>query len=105
VDSRTFAIGAAPVGATMDLQRWQANMFKLAPAGCTDSNPPTHATLSGDNALTWTASCSDGNAIKLAVIHGGRGYMMLFDSPTGADWADNWRAFNTLVSSFRFEGS
>jgi len=31
--------------------------------------------------------------------------MMLFDSPTGADWADNWRAFNTLVSSFRFEGS
>ena len=80
-------------------------MFKLAPAPCTDSDPPTETTLGGENALTWTATCSDGNAIKLAVLHGRRGYMMLFDSPTDADWEDNWRAFNTLIGSFRFEGS
>jgi hypothetical protein len=105
VDGRTWAIGATPVDATIDLQRWQAKMFKLAPAPCTDSAPPTKTAIGGEDALAWTATCSDGNAIKLAVLHGGRGYMMLFDSPTDADWKDNWEAFNTLTGSFRFEGS
>jgi hypothetical protein len=105
VDGRTFAIGAAEVDATIDLARWQAMMVDLAPAICTDSDPPTGAALGGVEALTWTASCSDGNAIKLALLHAGRGYMVLFDSPTSAEWDDNWRAFETLIDSFRFEES
>ncbi|HEX7172330.1 MAG TPA: hypothetical protein VF365_06975 [Candidatus Limnocylindria bacterium] len=103
VDGRTFAIGAVEVDATMDLAQWQAMMVELAPAICTDSAPAAEATLDGEEALTWTASCSDGNAIKLAVLHGGRGYMVLFDSPTSEDWDDRWRAFDTLIGSFRFE--
>lgn len=102
VDGRTFAIGAVEVDATMDLARWQAMMVELAPSICTDSDPPAEATLDGEQALTWTASCPDGNAIKLGVLHGGRGYMVLFDSPTSEDWDDRWRAFDTLIRSFRF---
>jgi hypothetical protein len=105
VAGRTFAIGAAEVDKTMDLARWQARMVELAPAICTESEPPTRAALGGAEALAWTGSCADGNAIKLALIHAGRGYMVLFDSPTTAAWDDNWRAFETLTGSFRFEGS
>ena len=103
VDGRTFAIGSKEVDATMGLAQWQAMMVELAPASCTDSNPPADATLDGEEARTWTASCYDGNAIKLAVLHGGRGYMVLFDSPTSAAWDDSWRAFDTLIGSFRFD--
>lgn len=102
VDGRTLAIGAAEVDATMALAQWQAMMVELAPAICTDSDPPAEATLDGEKALTWTASCFDGNAIKLAVLHGGRSYMVLFDSPTSEEWDDRWRAFDTLIGLFRF---
>lgn len=87
----------------MALAHWQAMMVELAPAICTDSKPPAEATLDGEEALTWTATCSDGDAIKLAVLHGGRGYMVLFDSPTSENWDDRWRAFDALIGSFRFE--
>src|SRR5215211_2804397 len=71
VDGRTFAIGAAKVDGTMDLARWQAKMRQLAPAICTDSDPPTVDALGGAKALAWTGTCADGNAIKLALLHAG----------------------------------
>jgi hypothetical protein len=57
-------------------------------------------TIGGEDALEWTASCSDGyNVIKLAALYGGRGYVVLFASSSDG-LADNQTAFDSLMSSF-----
>ena len=106
VDGRTLVVGATGVDAAMDLARWRARIVELAPAVCHDSEAATEVTIGGEDALEWTASCSDGfNVIKLAALHGGRGYVVLFASPSSDGLADNQTAFDSLMSSFEYVGS
>jgi hypothetical protein len=106
VDGREFVVGATAVDSAMDLARWRARIVELAPAVCHDSEAATEVTIGGEDALEWTASCSDGfNVIKLATLHGGRGYVVLFASPSNDGLADNQAAFDSLMSSFEYVGS
>lgn len=106
VDGRTLVVGATAVDSAMDLARWRARIVELAPAFCHDSEAATEVSIGGENALEWTASCSDGfNVIKLAALHGGRGYVVLLASPSSDGLADNQTAFDSLMSSFEYVGS
>jgi hypothetical protein len=106
VDHRTLVVGATAVGSSMDLARWRARMVKLAPDVCQDSAAARKVTIGGGDALEWTASCSDGyEVIKLAALHGGRGYVVLFASPSSDGLADNQTAFDSLMRSFEYVGS
>jgi hypothetical protein len=106
VDGRTLVVGATTVDSAMDLARWRARMVELAPSVCHDSAAAAEATLGGEDALAWTAACSDGySVIKLAALHGGRGYVVLFASPSSDGLADNQTAFDSLMSSFEYVGS
>jgi hypothetical protein len=103
---RVLVVGATAVDAAMDLAQWRARMVELAPSICHESAAATEATLGGEHALAWTAACSDGyNVIKLAALHGGRGYVVLFASPPSDGLADNQTAFDSIMSSFAYVGS
>jgi hypothetical protein len=106
VGLRTLVVGATAVESSMDLARWRARMVELAPDVCQDSEAARRVTIGGGDALEWTASCSDGyQVIKLAALHSGRGYMVLFASPGGGGLADDQTAFDSLMSSFEYLGS
>jgi hypothetical protein len=106
VDGRTLVVSATAVDPTMDLARWRARMVELAPGVCDESPAATRVTIGGEDALEWTASCSDGfKVIKLAALHGGRGYVVLLASPTSDGLAANQAAFDSLMSSFEYVGS
>ena len=106
MNGRTLVVGATAVDSAMDLARWRARIVELAPAVCHDVEAATEVTIGGENALEWTASCSDDfNVIKVAALHGGRGYVVLFASDSSAGLADNQTAFDSLMSSFEYVGS
>lgn len=106
VDDRTLVVGATAIDSGVALARWQAYLVKLAPAVCQESEAATTVTIGGEDALEWTASCADGfNVIKLAALHGGQGYVVLFASPSSDGAADNQAAFDSLMSSFEYVGS
>jgi hypothetical protein len=106
VDHRTLVVAATAVDSAMDLARWRARIVKLAPPVCDESEAATKVKIGGEDALEWTASCSDGfHVIKLAALHGGRGYVVLFASPSSDALADNQTAFDSLMSSFEYVGS
>ena len=103
VTNRTLIVAAARVAQGTKLGAWQAAMVRAAPAACSDSSSAQESTLGGEPALAWTADCSDGDAEKLAAVHGGLGYMMLFSSVTASDDAeDRRRVFESIRPSFRF---
>ena len=103
VDGRRVVLDATAVDPAMDLARWRARMVKLSPAVCHDSATATKVTIGGEDGLEWTTSCSDGfNVIELAALHGGRGYIVLFASPTSDGLADNQTAFDSLMRSFEY---
>ena len=106
VDGRTLVVAAKAVNSAMDLARWRARIVQLAPGVCNDSAAATDVTIGGEAALEWTASCSDGfKVIKLAALHDGREYVVLFASPSSDGAADNQTAFDSLMSSFEYVGS
>jgi hypothetical protein len=106
VGNRTLVVAATAVDSAMDLPRWRARIVALAPDICHESEAATSVTIGGEAALEWTASCSDGyNVIKLAALHRGRGYVVLFASLTGEPLADNQTAFDSIMSSFEYVGS
>jgi hypothetical protein len=106
VGERTLDVEATAVESSMDLARWRARMVKLAPDVCQDSEAARRVTIGGGDALEWTASCSDGyQVINLAALHGGRGYVVLFASPSSDGLADNQTAFDSLMRSFEYVGS
>jgi hypothetical protein len=74
---------------------------QAAPASCSESASVEETTLDGEPALVWFATCGDGDAIKLATLHEGRGYMIFLDSQTATDDEDR-NVFETIRSSFRF---
>ena len=105
VGGRTLVVGATVENSAVGLARWRAWIVKLAPAVCNDSEAATKVTIGGEDALEWTASCADGyNVIKLAALHGGRGYVVLFASPTSDPLVDNQTAFDSLMSTFEYAG-
>jgi hypothetical protein len=100
---RTLAAAAAPVTPGTTLAQWRAAMIRAAPSVCSDSSSDEQTVLGGDAALAWTATCADGyNVNKLAALHGRRGYMILFASPSARSEAQDRRIFKSIRRSFRF---
>jgi hypothetical protein len=103
VDGRTLVVGATAIDSAVSLARWRAWIVKLAPDACDDSEAATQVTIGREDALEWTTSCSDGYiGIKLAALHGGRGYVVQFASPSSDGLTDNQTAFDSLMSSFEY---
>ena len=103
---RNLAVAAARVGRATRVSQWRATMVRAAPDGCSESRSAVKTTLGGERALTWTATCVDGYDVhKLAVLHGGRGYMLLLASRTANDDAVDGRIFDAMRRSFRFTGA
>jgi RNA polymerase subunit RPABC4/transcription elongation factor Spt4 len=98
---RTLVAAAAPVAAGTELADWRDAMVRAAPASCSESESVEETTLGGEPALVWSATCGDGDAIKLAALHEGRGYMIFLDSQTATDDEDR-NIFEMIRSSFRF---
>jgi hypothetical protein len=102
---RTFAVAAAPIAKGVHLAAWRAAMVRAAPSVCTESASAESATLGGEPALAWTSKCSDGFAvIKLATLHGDRGYMTLLGSSATGEDAANRHIWESIRRSFRFTG-
>jgi hypothetical protein len=102
-NSRALVAAAAPVPEGMELAEWRAAMVRATPAVCPDPSPMEETTLGGEPALAWTHTCTDGyDVIKLAALHGRRGYIIFLASPTVNDDADDRHFFESIRSSFRF---
>jgi hypothetical protein len=100
---RTLAVASAPVAPGMGLAEWRAAMVRAAPTFCSESSSVEQTTLGGEPALAWTAKCGDGYHVnKLAALHGKRGFMMLFASPTAKHKAEDRLNFESIRRSFRF---
>ena len=76
------------------------------PEGCVDSDKTT-TTLGGEPAETWTTTCAgEGlHATKVAALHAGRGYMVLFASPIGIGLEKDRAMLDSILTTFRFTGS
>jgi hypothetical protein len=100
---RTLAVAAARVAPGMGLAEWRAAMVRATPSICPVSSSVEQTTLGGEPALAWTTKCGDGyNVNKLATLHGKRGFMMLFASPTAKHKAEDRLIFESIRRSFRF---
>jgi hypothetical protein len=98
---RTLVVGAARVAEGMELAEWRAAVVRAAPPVCSESSSVEETSVGGEPAVAWIATCSDGDAIKLAALHGMRGYIVFLDSQTAKDPEDR-RIFDSIRSSFRF---
>jgi hypothetical protein len=100
---RTLAVAAARVAPGTGLAEWRAAMVRATPSICAVSSSVEQTTLGGEPALAWTTKCGDGyNVNKLATLHGKRGFMMLFASPTAKHKAEDRLIFESIRRSFRF---
>ena len=78
-------------------------MVRATPSNCRVSSSVEQTTLGGEPALAWTTKCGDGYDVnKLATLHGKRGFMMLFASPTAKRKAEDRLIFESIRRSFRF---
>jgi hypothetical protein len=100
---RAFTVGAAPVPEGMQLDAWRAALSLAVPAGCVDPAATKKTTLGGEPALTWATNCGDVQPIKFAALHGGRGYVAIFEMDTGKASADQ-RTLESIRKSFQFTG-
>jgi hypothetical protein len=102
----TLAAAAAIVAADVTLQQWGVRMKFGLPEGCVDSDKTT-TTLGGEPAETWTTTCAgEGlHATKVAALHAGRGYMVLFASPIGIGLEKDRAMLDSILTTFRFTGS
>jgi hypothetical protein len=100
---RDLVVGAAAVAKGTRLAQWRAAMVRAAPPVCSDSSSAGTTSLAGGPALTWTSTCSDGyDVIKLAALHGDRGYMVFLPSTAANDDAVDRSMFESIRRSFRF---
>jgi hypothetical protein len=98
---RTLVAAAADIEDGMKLADWRAAMVRAAPSICSESPSVEQTTLGGEPALIWLATCSDGDALKLAALHGRLGYIIFLDSQTAKD-AEDRRIFDAIRASFHF---
>jgi hypothetical protein len=101
---RVFTFGETPVAKGMPLAAWRAAMVAAAPSACVDPRSATKAVLGGEPALTWTTNCGDTYPVKFAVVHGGRGYVAIFEGSGSSVNAADQRVFDPIRRSFRFTG-
>ena len=77
-------------------------MLRGVAPGCVDARSAKNAVLGGEAALTWTTTCSDVHPVKMALVHGTRGYVAIFEpSGSSTNTADS-RVFDSIRRSFRF---
>jgi hypothetical protein len=101
--NRTLVVAAAPVPKGEKLAQWRAAMHAATPFGCSDPPSVEKTTLGGEPALAWTTVCiGHANVIKLAALHGNRGYIFFLASDWANDKAADRRTFNSIRESFRF---
>jgi hypothetical protein len=100
---RDLVAAAAPLAKGTHLAQWRAAMVRAAPPVCSDSSFTRTTSLGGEPALAWTSTCSDGyDVIKLAALHGDRGYMIFLPSMAANDDAADRSVFESIRRSFRF---
>ncbi len=100
---RDLVAAAAPVAKGTRLSQWRAAMVRAAPPVCSDSSSARTTSLAGEPALAWTSTCSDGyDVIKLAALHGDRGYMVFLPSMAANDDVVDRTMFESMRRSFRF---
>jgi hypothetical protein len=100
---RTLVAAAAPVAKGTKLAGWRTTMVRAASSRCSDSPTAVGTTLGGEQALAWTATCSDGYDVnKLAALHGQRGYMIFLPSVSANDDAVDRSVFSSIRRSFQF---
>jgi len=103
MNGRDLVAAAAPVATGTQLAQWRAAMVRAAPSGCSESSSAQATALAGEPALVWTSTCDDGvDVIKLAALHGNRGYIILLPSRTANDDAVDRSTFESMRQSFRF---
>jgi hypothetical protein len=61
-------------------------------------------TLGGEPALSWTTTCGDVHPTKIAALHGGRGYIAIFELSGADETAADRRILESIRRSFRFTG-
>jgi hypothetical protein len=103
----TLAVAATKVAAVMTLDRWRGQMRTGVPSGCVDSKEWTATTLGGEPAHTWTTTCKNEelHATKVAALHDGRGYMVLFASPISIGLETDRATLSSILATFRFASS
>jgi hypothetical protein len=99
---RTLVAAAARVPKRMELAGWRAAMVRAAPAICSESPSVEETTLGEEPALAWKATCPDGDAIKIAALHGMRGYIAFLDVHLRKVGTEDRRIFESIRRSFRF---
>jgi hypothetical protein len=106
-DGATLAAAATTVPADLTLSQWWVRIRMSTPETCTDSGPTTDTMLGGGPAQAWTSTCqSEGlDVIKVVALHGARGYIVLFASPTTTGLETDHATLNSILGTFRFAGS
>jgi hypothetical protein len=71
---------------------------------CSDTGTTSPTTLGGDPAESWAVACpSEGlKTIKTVAIHGRKGYVLIFASPSEDSLDADSSAFAALLETFRF---
>jgi hypothetical protein len=103
----TLAVAAASVRADMTLGQWGSPTHFRPAGGCIDSAQTTATTLGGAPAQTWTTTCEgEGvHATKVAALHAGRGYFVLFVSPISIGLETDRATLSSILSTFQFAPS
>jgi hypothetical protein len=103
----TLAVAAASVAADMTLERWRLQMQSGVPSGCVDAKQSTATTLGGEPAQSWTTTCESEelHATKVAALHAGRGYMVLFASPISVGLETDRASLSSILTTFGFAPS
>lgn len=103
-DDVTLAVAALTLPADLTLNQWRMRIRVSTPAVCSDSGTRTDTTLDSEPAQTWVSTCASENldVIKIVAIHGGRGYIILFASPTSIGLEADHATFDSIVATFRY---
>ena len=101
---RAFTVGAAPLAEGTKLAAWRAALGLAVPSGCVDSTSAENVTLGGEPALAWVTDCGDAHPRKIAAVHGGRGYIAIFELSLADENAADLRMLESIRQSFRFTG-
>jgi hypothetical protein len=100
--SAKVLVGAArPVAAGTTLEAWTEQVASLTPEAC-ETSSSLQSALGGEPAQRWEIHCSDNaRVIKVAALHGGRGYLFALVSDIHSKRAD--RAFFAgFLRTFKF---
>jgi hypothetical protein len=101
VQDRKFVI-AKPVSSGMSLSQWEAFVVKVKRQACHGLRNFRASSLGGVPAREFVNTCPGYDVITLAAIHGGRGYLLEYVSPTSFSAASDRRTYEAGRRAFRF---